>query len=175
MKILLAYASAAGSTKEIAERMHARLQSANIGAITLSPVSDTLSLADYDALIIGSCLHIGWLRSGSSFIKRISKELQHGTTIPIWAFSVGIPPNDNKRVEEEKTTETWLRKYVDLKGHSLFMGSYTPGKGAMDWVWKKTFTRFFGEGYDKRDWKAIDAWTDSIIPELKEVHGKDAI
>ena len=175
MKILLAYATAAGSTREIAERIHTRLQSANIGEVSLCPVSDTLSLEGYDALIIGSCIHIGWLKSGASFIKRISKDLQHGAPIPIWAFSVGIPPSDKTRVEEEKTTEKWLKKYVDLKGHCLFMGSYAPGNGTMDWVWKKTFKWFFGDGYDKRDWKAIDAWTDCTIPELKEVHGKDSI
>lgn len=176
MKILIAYASAAGSTKSIAERIETRLQFGGLGTITLSPISSTLAITGYDVLIIGACIHIGWLHSGASFLKRISPFLKEpaNTKQPlVFAFSVGLPPNENARAQEERKMDLWVRKYVDVRGHRLFMGSYKPPGGRVgDWLWKRAFGWFLGDVFDRRDWGKVEEWVEEIVEVLRGEDGK---
>merc|ERR1712058_48957 len=106
MKILITYATTSGSTRSIAERIQARIAAADFGSISLEPMETKASVDDFDAIIIGSCIHAGsWMRKGKKFIKNNATALRDNPK-PTWAFSVGMP------------------KQIALEGHKLFYGAY---------------------------------------------------
>jgi menaquinone-dependent protoporphyrinogen oxidase len=58
MRVLVGYASAKGSTREIAERIATRLRAA--GHVTaVDRVDEASAIASYDALVLGSAIHNG--------------------------------------------------------------------------------------------------------------------
>ncbi|KAE8445507.1 hypothetical protein EG329_013397 [Mollisiaceae sp. DMI_Dod_QoI] len=164
MKILITYGSKYGSTRSIAERIHDRLAAANIGEVTLAPFDKKLSINDFDVLILGSCIHMqSWIRPSKKFIKRNADALQKNPK-PTWAFSVGMPPDD--QVEKEaKVMEKWLRKYVPLRGHTLFQGMVN--EQDVGGCFKLFFSCFGGKFEDKRKWNLMDDWADGIVQELR--------
>ena len=163
MKILIAYGSAHGATQSIAERIEERIRAGNLGNTTLAAFSKTLSASDFDVLILGSAIQMGsWISPSQKFVKRFSAYLKDNPK-PTWAFSVGLPPAIGVAAEEKKM-ETWLRKYVPLRDHTLFQGMWLE-KG-MGGCFKFFFSCFGGKFEDRRNWTVIEEWADSIVQEL---------
>ena len=164
MKILIAYASRYGSTKSIADRIRSRIEASNVGDVTVDAVTNIVHLSDFDILIVGSCIHMGsWIGDGSNFIQDNHGYMrQH--SMPVWAFSVGMPPKKEEKGEEVKI-EKWLKKKVDIQGHKLFQGCYKMAD--MPWFWRLFFGCFRFKSEDRRDWDAIDGWTDLIVQDLR--------
>lgn len=169
MKILVAYASAKGTTQAFAERIHSRLTSAAVGDVAIQSIDKNTSLANVDVLIVGSCIHAGsWLGAARHFLKANSAELKVHPR-PTWAFSVGMPPKGGERAEEVKM-EKWIRERVDLRGHTLLQGRWR-GED-MPWVLRWVFRCFKVEDDDRRDWEAVDAWAGKIAEELRGEEGR---
>lgn len=69
--------------------------------------------------------------------------------------------------------DLWVRKYVDVRGHRLFMGSYKPPGGRVgDWLWKRAFGWFLGDVFDRRDWGKVEEWVEEIVEVLRGEDGK---
>ena len=69
-RVLVAYASRMGSTKEIAEKVGAELSARGLGVDVL-PCSSDPKPDDYDAVIIGSAIYIRrWEKTASSYLKQ---------------------------------------------------------------------------------------------------------
>ncbi|KAL5313100.1 hypothetical protein ACEPPN_019527 [Leptodophora sp. 'Broadleaf-Isolate-01'] len=164
MKILITYATTSGSTRSIAERIQARIAAADFSSITLEPVETKASVDDFDAVIIGSCIHAGsWMRKGKKFVKNNTTALRDNPK-PTWAFSVGMPPQSQFE-GEEKQMKDWLSKQIVLEGHKLFYGAYQEKDvgGCL-----KLFFHCFGLKFeDKRNWEAMDEWADGIVRQLR--------
>lgn len=164
MKILIAYASAKGSTKSIAERIQVRISAANIGDVTIQPIDKNISLDDFDVVIIGSCIHVqSWLSPASNFVKSKAAYL-HQHPKPVWAFSVGMPIKAGEK-SEEKMMEKWLKKSIEIRGHKLFRGMWQ--QSDIPWGLGWLFRCFGGTFEDRRDWDAIDLWADGIVQDLR--------
>lgn len=169
MSVLLAYATAKGSTVEIAERIASRLNdhSINVQCTAISDV-DPASLPSYSAVIVGSAIHAGsWLSPARHFISNNATALKNK---PTWAFSVGMPPQEEDRRKEENMMEGKIRKVLpDLRGHKLFQGRFS--KEDLPWIGRiivsccipKEKTRWG----DARDWDDINAWADNVGKEIK--------
>ena len=85
MVVLVAYASAHGSTRGIAERVATGLESRGI-EVALRPVDDVATVEAYDAFVIGSAIHDGkWLPEAVAFTTRQATTLD---ARPLWLFSV---------------------------------------------------------------------------------------
>lgn len=71
---------------------------------------------------MGSAIHVGsWLAPACHFLRDNSAAL---SSQQVWAFSVGMPPNEEDRTNEERTMDGKIRKVLpDLRGHKLFQGS----------------------------------------------------
>jgi len=165
MKILIAYGSSYGSTRAIAERIQAIIQNSGVGETTIVPFDKNTSPQDFDALVIGSCIHTqSWINSASSFVKRNTTYL-HDNPKPTWAFSVGMPPNDKGLKLEEQAMEKWLKKSLVLRGHKLFRGAWDTKQ--MGGFFRFFFSCFGGKTEDKRDWGQIEGWADEIVQELR--------
>ncbi|MET3982995.1 flavodoxin domain-containing protein [Streptomyces sp. PvR034] len=166
MRILVGYASVYGSTREIAERVGARLRACGNTAEVRS--LDTVhDLADYDAFVLGSAVHRqAWLPTAVHFVRRYADPLGDS---PVWIFSVGMPgalggPWKKLGVKEIPKILAGLDPELRPRGHRLFSGVITPEELAPT---GRFLFRLMGCRYgDFRDWGAIEAWADEIAAGL---------
>src|SRR5512145_1699808 len=74
-KVLIAYATVHGSTAEVAQFIGQVLAEYRFD-VTVTPVENILSVAEYDAVILGSPIHTGmWLMPMTRFLNRFESEL----------------------------------------------------------------------------------------------------
>jgi menaquinone-dependent protoporphyrinogen oxidase len=169
IRVLVAYASRAGSTKGIAEFIGQRLRErgALVDVLGVETVSD---LGNYDAFVIGSALYqFHWLKEAKRFVSQNRSLL---ASRPVWIFSSGPtgPRATNKKGQDLKEVSgpkeiEELREWVHPRDHRVFFGALFIDriKGAAGlfarWIPKDA------EG-DFRDWKEIGVWTDGITEAL---------
>ncbi len=167
----MSYASAHGSTTEIAERIAERLQAAGHEA-ELSSAAPSIDLDRFDAVVVGSAIHGGaWLPAAVALVSRWA-ELPGR---PVWLFSVSsvgdttsvFGPRVTRRMRQSRSEPrqiTQFRKQLDLAGHRSFAGVVKPS----DWgLVGDLFVRALRGRYgDHRDWSDIEAWADSIAAAL---------
>jgi menaquinone-dependent protoporphyrinogen oxidase len=172
MSILVAYASKYGATKGIAERIAEKLIASGQKA-EVRPVKAATNLAGYDAYVIGSAAYIGsWLKEAAEFVRKNQAIL---AAKPVWLFSsgpLGTATKDAKGQDVLVTAEpkefAEFATTIKPRGRHVFFGALDSSKlrGA-----HRLFNmlpagqKLLIEG-DVRDWKAIDAWAESIAHEL---------
>lgn len=167
MTVLVAYASALGSTREIAQHVASRIAVA-LGEVECRSVEEVEAVSGYEAVVVGSAIHNqAWLPPASLFFTRHAPELAKR---PVWAFSVGmadaLPKPFRRRgaaLQQERLTGV-LAKEVPLRGHKIFSGVYNAGQ--MPAPLRVLFRLTGGRFGDLRDWAAVDAWTDEITDQL---------
>jgi menaquinone-dependent protoporphyrinogen oxidase len=174
MKVLVAYASRYGSTKGIAEFIAERLRQKGIEA-DAKDVGNTGELGAYDAFVVGSAVFMGhWMNEAKQFLrKNRAVLLKH----PIWLFSsgpTGSKPTDDKGrnlLEVSGPTELEeLKEMCNPRDHHVFFGALFPERltGSTGFFYRmaqrsKSARESMSENEgDFRDWKAIEAWTDTI-------------
>lgn len=179
MKMLVAWASQHGATREIAERIAERLRAAGHEAASRS-VAEARDIADYEAFVVGSAVYIGhWQKDAVKFV------LENGGTLrerPTWLFSSGpLGPKaaEGRDVREaaERNEIAMLRDAARLqeavrpREHRAFFGALRPDR--LSFAQKliratPAGRKLMPEG-DFRDWTEIEAWADSIAHELSRV------
>ena len=167
MTVLIAYASALGSTREIAERIASRMATV-LGEVECRPVDEVGSVSGYDAVLVGSAIHSqAWLPPASQFFARQAPDLAKRA---VWAFSVGMAdalPRPFRRrgaALQEQRLANVLSNEAPLRGHKLFSGVYEASQ--MPAPLRVLFRLIGGSFGDLRDWAAIDAWADQVAAEL---------
>jgi menaquinone-dependent protoporphyrinogen oxidase len=162
-KILVAYASKAGSTGEVAEAIGQMLceGGASVDVRLAKEVSD---LSPYRAVVMGSAIRIGrWLPEAVKFVEQHQAVL---ATMPVAYFQVsGSLKEDTPEKRQEAATYLGpVRALVAPASVGLFAGKMDYSKlSFLD----RTIAKMVGsvEG-DWRDWEAIRAWADSLRPVL---------
>ncbi|MHA6794216.1 flavodoxin domain-containing protein [Pseudonocardia bannensis] len=168
MSVLVGYASEHGSTREIAERVAARLadHGRRVEVVALDRVTDA---ERYDAVVLGSAIHNGvWLGQATRFVRENADILRHR---PTWLFSVGMPaalrrPLRRFAMSEGPKAIAGLRDLVELRGHRLFSGVYQKEQNR-SLVGRALFAVLAGRYGDFRDWDDVDAWADDIADQLE--------
>jgi menaquinone-dependent protoporphyrinogen oxidase len=163
-KVLVAYASKYGATKEIAEKIGEVLKQQGLQA-DISAVKSVKNLADYNTVIIGSALYMGmWRKEAINFLKTNEKLLAERH---LWVFSTGpsgkgdpkellkgaILPNSIKQAIERI-------KPLDI---SVFHGMLDARK--MNPFEKWMISKLKAEFGDFRDWDMITAWAKKVAEE----------
>jgi menaquinone-dependent protoporphyrinogen oxidase len=168
-RVLVGYATAAGSTAGIAERIAAVLRDRGCDVVC-RPVGPDLDPAGFDAWVLGSAVHnMAWLPPALDFLRRIPTADDR----PAWCFSVGgISPRGplTRRMtalEVRRVAQSFPDSFT-ARDHRLFAGivrlSGTP-------LWGRAFWWVFGgRPGDHRDWPAIAAWAGSIADVLTRRH-----
>jgi menaquinone-dependent protoporphyrinogen oxidase len=168
-KVLVVYASAAGSTGGAAETIGGTL--ARGGArVDVRRVQSSPAVDRYDAVVLGSAIHGGkWLKEASAFLDTNKARLNQ---LPTAFFLMGLmvnkkSPSDQKMVEQFLATERGLVRPV---AEGRFVGALFPGKyPGMTGFGMRFFIAYCGLGFrggDFRNPAAIGAWAESIIPLL---------
>ena len=163
---LIAYATAAGSTAEIAERIASMLREAGAEAIC-TPVSPDVDAAGFDVLVVGSAVHyMAWLRPALDFLARAAE-----TGTPIWCFSVGGLAHPYRGRLKRFMATSELQKVAQgfpaaftPRDHRMFSG-VVDMKGAP--LWARLFYRLTGSGPgDHRDWVDVVRWARAVADEM---------
>ncbi|MDN3029186.1 flavodoxin domain-containing protein [Streptomyces sp. S.PB5] len=168
MDILVGYASAHGSTREIAVHMAARLNEAGLKAEARAV--ETVDDADaYRAFVLGSAVHEQtWLEPAKAFLRDNPDVLGDR---PVWIFSVGMPgalrgPWKRLGAKEIPVIVRSLPGTLSYRDHRLFSGVVAPAH--LPFAGRLLFRLMGGRSGDHRDWAAIDAWTDEIVLRLAD-------
>jgi menaquinone-dependent protoporphyrinogen oxidase len=166
MKLLTGYASEHGSTREIAERIGARIASHG-HAVDVRAMSGAQSPEGYDAVVLGSAIHNQkWLPQATGFVHR---NLDVLAARPVWLFSVGMPgalrgPWRRLAMREEPKVIADFRDAVRPRDHRLFSG--VVHRDDLPLAGRLVF-RAMGCHYgDYRDWVQIDTWSDDLATQL---------
>ncbi|MGA9397735.1 MAG: flavodoxin domain-containing protein [Anaerolineaceae bacterium] len=167
-KILVAYASRAGSTAGVAEAIGKTL--AERGAsVDVKPVDAITDLSPYDAAVIGSAIRGGkWLPEGMHFIESHQSELNK---IPCAAFLVCMTMA-MKNEQYRAGVAGWMapaRAILKPVREGTFAGELDFSKlpFTLDVILFKISSKFGFPTGDHRDWEAIRTWAEHINPLLK--------
>jgi menaquinone-dependent protoporphyrinogen oxidase len=172
MRVLVAYASRAGSTKGMAEFIGGRLLRSGIQA-EVKDVRDVGDVSSYDAFVIGSALYMfHWLREARRFVEKSSADM---AAKPVWIFSSGPTGPKSTDLKGRALKETSgpeeieeLRRAVNPRDHHVFFGAFYPDrvKGVMGFFAHRAPK---DEQGDFRNWDEIGAWADKIATDLMPV------
>jgi menaquinone-dependent protoporphyrinogen oxidase len=166
---LVAYGTAKGSTRGVAERIAAKLESLDT-VVEAIPLRELTSVGAYRKIVVGSAIHSGqWLDESAEAVTRLAPELRDRT---VWAFSVcsigetssnlrpGVAKYLRSKLPEPDAVRE-LRAATDVVDHRFFAGAIAPG----DWagVGRIVFRCTGGRYGDARDWADIDRWAESMV------------
>jgi menaquinone-dependent protoporphyrinogen oxidase len=169
LSVLVTYASAEGSTKEVASFIADRLRTHGLD-VDLVPVGEEPDAQPYDAVVIGSAVHnMAWLPVAESYLRRHRYVLAGRA---LWLFSVGLSPALSgsvgtvlKRAVPKKISALLdavpTRDYANFAG--VFRRAHTTKLTRI--VYRLIGGRTYG---DLRDWGAIAHWADAIAIALQD-------
>lgn len=163
-KILVAYATRYGSTRQIAERIADVLREKG-QQVDVEQASAVTDLGPYSAIVVGAPLYIGKiLKDATAFLERHRAALE---AKPVALFTPGPVRGSDDMAEARKQLGPVLEKigWLKPKAVEMFVGAYDPAKlrGLDKLVTKPKASPLYGIGAsDDRDWGAIEAWAASL-------------
>lgn len=178
MKVLVAYASRAGSTKGIAEFIGDKLRERGL-QVDVEEASSVRDAGTYEAYVVGSAVYMfRWMKEAKNFV---SKNQRFLSVRPVWLFSsgpVGTSKTDAKgrdlldvAVSGPKEIDE-LRRSLKPRDHKVFFGVLDGSRltGATGMTYRlmcrsETIRESMPEG-DFRDWREIEAWADGVADAL---------
>jgi len=163
-RVLVCYATAAGSTAEIAARIAGVIGAAGCD-VSCRAAGPDLDLAGTDALVVGSAVHdMAWLPGALEVLSRIPQ-----SDLPVWCFSVGsVEPRGAltgllARMEANQV-QTGFPAGFRMRDHRVFRGVLV--QEGVAW-WGRLFYRVVGSrAGDHRNWRAIEEWARRIAADL---------
>jgi len=162
MKILIAVSSKHGSTAEIADAIGKTIREVGV-EVHVMDARAVESVAPYDAVIVGSAIHMGrWMGPARDVVNTFAEALR---ARPVWLFSSG-PLGDI--VDPADAAEgVKLAELVGARDHRVFAGSAEKrDHGVLERGILSMVKAPYG---DHRDWAAIRDWATSIATELTAV------
>lgn len=173
MTVLVAFASAHGSTLGIAARIADRLSHLGVPA-EAHEVREPLDVSRFEAVVLGSAVHTQkWLPEAATFVRRHRAEL---ASRPLWLFSVSSIGNQESFFGQR--IGGWMsRHHPDLpevqryrtalraRGHRNFAGAVEPGHWGI--LGAAFLLALGGHHGDHRNWPAIDAWAEEIARDVR--------
>ncbi len=164
-KILVTYASRAGSTAEIAQAIGRTLTDGGAQVDVLA-MQDVKNLSTYRAVVAGSAIRSSqWLPEAAEFIGRHRAELAQK---PFAMFTVSITLAMSNSDQYRQAVAKWtqpVRAQVKPVSEGFFPGLLDFGKLPINrdtlMLRLAVALRIFPRG-DKRDWQAIRAWAEGL-------------
>ena len=164
-KILVTYASRTGTTESVAQVIGKNLIESG-AVVDVLPMQSVLDLSPYAAVIAGSAIRKSkWLPEAQQFI------LAHRTELagkPFAMFTVCITLAMSQSEQYLSAVKGWVspvRELVRPVSEGFFPGLLDFGKLPFSWdtmmLWLSVAIGIFPRG-DRRDWKAVQAWTTEL-------------
>jgi menaquinone-dependent protoporphyrinogen oxidase len=165
-KVLVAYATKYGSTREIAEKIGQVIAEAGLESEVL-PAEKVTDLANYRAVVLGSAAYIGnWRKEAVVFIRKFDDELEQ---LPTWIFSSG-PLGQGDAQQEMKgwkypTALGPVIERIQPRGITIFHGTVNLAK--LNLLERWMMKNMKEVGHDARRWNLIEKWAKDIANTLK--------
>lgn len=163
-KILIAYASKAGSTVEIAKIIGETIASKGM-QVDVKPVNEANSIQAYNAVILGSAIRMGqWLPDILTFAENNKAEL---AKIPAAIFSVHLQNlGDTPAEKENRMMYTKpIKDIVQVDAEVFFSGKMDMSRLS---IFEKVLCKMLKSvNEDLRDWNVIRSWANEIPAVLK--------
>ncbi|MBN1665865.1 MAG: flavodoxin domain-containing protein [Anaerolineales bacterium] len=159
-RILIAYATRAGSTVEMAAAIGEGLSQQGFD-VDVKPIKDEPNLQGYRAAILGSAIRMGnWLPEAVKFIETNRQTLM---SMPVALFSVHM-----LNTGEDETSKTNRLAYLDKVRPYLNRPEEVYFEGVMDFSRLSLADRLISKMVkaveaDKRDWEKIRAWVPAML------------
>ena len=166
-KVLVAYASKYGATKEIAERIGRVLKDAGLW-VEVRDVEEAHGLDSYQGIVLGSAVYAGgWRKEAADFLKANEQALARR---PVWLFSSG-PTGEGDPVE---LMQGWrfpealqpIAEKVNPRQIAFFGGELDLDK--LNLPEKLIVKAMKAPVGDYRDWATIEPWAREIAEALEE-------
>jgi menaquinone-dependent protoporphyrinogen oxidase len=155
-RVLIAYASFAGSTKEVAESIGKTLSERGF-SVDVIPVLEKPQVSDYQYVLVGSAVYGSrWREEAIEFVKTNQGALNR---VPVAFFSVclaGLADDGSKRA----IVYDAMRSLVKPTAEVLFAGRVCPRNLSLflpDWLAQVFPT------WDFRDWNKIQSWAQTVF------------
>ena len=162
-KILVTYATRAGSTFEVAEQVAEVLRGTG-ATVDVKPVPAVQEVESYDAVVVGSAIRMGqWLPEAVAFVKAHREPLSH---IPTAYFLVsGLIREDTPEMRGK------VLAFLDPVRQILEPASIGLFAGKIDYSKMNGLDRSIAEAVsssegDWRNWEAIRSWAQGLLPIL---------
>lgn len=160
-RILVAYGSKYGATREIAEKISETLRDAGL-EVEVLPADRAGDPSSYKAVVLGSAVYAGrWRKEAARFL-----QANEGTLAkrPVWIFSSG-PTGEGDPLELVKgwRLPDALKPVADRikpRDITVFHGAMDPGK--LNFFEKLILKMVKAPTGDFRDWDTIAAWASGI-------------
>lgn len=155
-KLLVAYATRYGSTKEVAEKIASTLREDG-SLVDVQTAEQVQSLDGYRAVVVGAPLYMfNWLKAARRFLSRNRAELER---VPVAVFALG-PTEDKEKDRQEARGQLdkvlagfpWLTPVAI----ELFGGKFHPARLTFPHTLIPALKKM--PVSDIRNWDAIDAW-----------------
>jgi menaquinone-dependent protoporphyrinogen oxidase len=161
-QVLVAYASATGSTVDVAAAIGETL-GANGVSVDVKPIKDSLHVDGYQAVLIGSAVQNGrWLSEAIEFVQANQQALNR---VPVALFCVHIQNlgNDESSRRNRLAYLDAVRLLLQPVAEAYFAGRFDRrGAALMLPGWLARFV----PPLDFRNWKKIHAWANAVHPLL---------
>lgn len=167
-KILVAYATRYGSTKEVAESIAATLHENGL-AVEIQPLRDVRSLESFSAVVMGAPLQMfRWHKDALQFLTRFQETLGK---LPVAVFALG-PFHDVesewKEIRSELDKELAKFPWFTPVATTIFGGKYDPATLSFPFSLLPALKQL--PASDIRDWEAIRAWAMELTGKLQLLH-----
>ncbi len=167
IKVLVAYASTYGSTREVAEAVAATLRGHEL-AVDLQEARDVQSLQGFHAVVLGAPLYMFHLHKDAlRFLSRHQKALAGGLPIAVFAGGPFGSGNGNEWQEVRKQLDQELAKFPWLKPVAVEVigGKFDPSTLRLPWNLVPALRRM--PPSDLRDWEAIRRWATTLAAQFQ--------
>ena len=168
-KILVTYASRAGSTAEVAKAIGKTLSESGAQVDVLA-MQDVQDLAPYRAVVAGSAIRKSkWLPEAAEFIQTHHAALSQK---PFAMFTVCITLAMSNTDQYRSAVSSWVapvRAQVKPVSEAFFAGMLDFSKLPLNWdtlMLRATVALGIFPKGDRRDWNAIRAWATDLKPIL---------
>ncbi len=165
-RVLVAYGTRFGSTREIASAIVHELNSGGLDA-QAAEASGSLNPDNYDAFVIGSPLYGSkWLSTAGMCAAVMSEHIEGK---PVALFSIGTTGVADPEAGEAEHKEfigglTEVAPKLNIVSDAVFNGYFE--RSNLPW-YLRIIDRFAPTPQgDHRDWSAIHAWAKSLVPKL---------
>ncbi len=161
-RVLVTYASALGSTAEVAAAIGETLATGG-PCVDIKPIKENPKLEGYQAVLIGSAIQHGkWLPDAVEFVTTNQEALNH---VPVALFTVHIMNlgNDEKSRQKRMAYLNEVRPLLHPVDETFFAGKFDRHGAAL--LLPGMLARFI-PSMDYRNWEKIKAWAAAVQPKL---------
>jgi menaquinone-dependent protoporphyrinogen oxidase len=159
--VLVAYATRAGSTGEVAEAIGAVLHARGF-QVDVRTMRSRPRVEAYDAVLLGSAIRNGsWLPEAVDYVAEHQRALKH---VPVALFTVHMhnTGNDPRSVANRRGYLNQVRPLIYPVGEAYFAGVIDPAK--LSWLDRLMVRAVKAPIADAREWEKIRAWAQTVLP-----------